>query len=124
MQPDASDKRPWGSFTVIWESRGSKVKILDVLPLKRLSLQRHKHRSEHWFVVRGSGSAIVESEEGVLVEIAIVPGSSVDVPCGKKHRLIAGSDGMEIVEVQTGSSFEESDIERFEDDFNRTANKG
>ncbi len=57
------DQRPWGSFTVLDETTSCKVKRLEVLPGKRLSYQKHKYRSEHWFVVEGEALVTLDGEE-------------------------------------------------------------
>ena len=91
------------------------IKKLVVHPGKRLSLQSHKFRSEHWFVISGSGNAEIE-----LQTTNLIAGSSVDIKVGEKHRLSASSiEELIIIEVQTGTNFDENDIERYEDDFGR-----
>ncbi len=109
------DHRPWGFYRVLADETDHKVKRIVVLPGKRLSLQRHKHRREHWFVV--SGQALV-SRDGQ--EIPLFEGQAVDIPQGAFHRIEnAGTDPLVFIEVQTGTYFGEDDIERFEDDFGR-----
>ena len=116
---DASrfDRRPWGSYTVLDESEEFKVKRIEVLPGKRLSYQRHKHRSEHWFVVRGTAKVTLNGTE-ILVE----SGSAVDIPAGTAHRVENPHDRADLVfiETQTGTYFGEDDIERLDDDFGRS----
>jgi mannose-6-phosphate isomerase-like protein (cupin superfamily) len=81
----------------------------------RLSLQSHKYRAEHWFIVSGSGLVQLENEV-----ISVQQGNSVDIPIGAKHRITCTSDDpLVFVEVQTGISFDENDITRYEDDFGR-----
>ena len=110
-----TEHRPWGSFTVLQKSFGFKIKLIEILPGKRLSLQRHKKRSEHWVVVSGKARVTVE-KRSFMANI----NRSIYVPMGKKHRLENPTDKpVRIVEVQTGSYLEEDDIERFEDDFRR-----
>ena len=107
--------RPWGSFIVLFSDQNCQVKKLDVSPGQRLSLQSHKLRHEHWFVVKGAGKAQVDD-----AEIILHPGDSVDIPVGTKHRISNDSDDLLVfIEVQTGVSFDEEDIQRFEDDFGR-----
>jgi len=109
------DRRPWGYFEVLSERGGHKVKRMVVYPGKRLSLQRHRRRTEHWVVV--SGFALVTLEDR---EIALGPGQSIDVPLGAKHRIAnVGVEHVVFIEVQMGDYFGEDDIERFEDDFGR-----
>jgi mannose-6-phosphate isomerase-like protein (cupin superfamily) len=107
--------RPWGYYEVLQTSPIFQIKKLVVHPGKRLSLQCHKFRSEHWFVISGSGNAEIESQTTYLT-----PGTSVDIKVGEKHRLSGGvNEELTIIEIQTGTNFDENDIERFEDDFGR-----
>jgi mannose-6-phosphate isomerase len=109
------DDRPWGSYTVLEDSPGHKVKRIDVHAGKRLSYQRHQHRAEHWFVVAGTAQVTLE---GTVIELPA--GASIDIPRGAAHRIAnAGEHPLVFVEVQHGDSFGEDDIERLEDDFGR-----
>ena len=109
------EERPWGNYTVLYTDENCQVKKLVVNPGKRISLQSHNFRAEHWFVVSGRGIAELDGKE-----IDVVPGDSIDVPIGARHRISCGeSIPLIFVEVQTGSSFAENDIVRFEDDFGR-----
>jgi mannose-6-phosphate isomerase len=109
------DERPWGSYTVLDEGDGYKVKRIVVNPGQRLSLQRHARRAEHWVPVSGAGLAVIDG-----VEIALVVGDAVDVPTGATHRAIAGPDApLVFVEVQRGGYLGEDDIERLDDDYGR-----
>jgi mannose-1-phosphate guanylyltransferase/mannose-6-phosphate isomerase len=108
--------RPWGSYTVLEEHPGYKVKRLTVLPGARLSEQMHHHRSEHWVVIRGTAKAEVDGVEHLLVE-----NQSIDIPKGGRHRLSnPGKMEVEIIEVQSGPYLEEDDIVRFDDIYGRT----
>ncbi len=107
--------RPWGSYTVLKESEGYKVKKVVVKPGETLSLQRHRHRSEHWVVVKGEALVTVGEDEMVLR-----PNQSAYVPKGVIHRLANTTDEpLEIIEVQVGDYVGEDDIERFEDRYGR-----
>jgi len=109
--------RPWGSYEVLSDGAGFKTKIITVRPQQRLSYQRHTRRSEHWFVVRGSGTVTLD---GVDVDVTI--GSSVDVPVGTPHRIKNdGHEDLVFVEVQHGEYFGEDDILRLEDDYGRSS---
>ena len=109
------DVRPWGSFTVLEDAPGHKVKRMDVLPDRRLSYQRHAHRSEHWFIVAGVAEVTVD---GLSERVAA--GQAVDVPVGSAHRIANPGPGtLVLIEVQHGDYFGEDDIERLEDDFGR-----
>ena len=113
------EERPWGNFTVLYTDETCQVKKLVANPGKRISLQSHKFRAEHWFIVSGHGSAELD---GNLSEVG--PGDSIDVPIGSKHRITCGiSEPLVFIEVQTGSSFAEDDIVRYEDDFGRVQSK-
>ena len=117
VQGVESETRPWGSWHVLDEGDGYKVKRIHVTPGHRLSYQRHEHRSEHWVVLRGIARCTVDGD--VTVAEA---GRSIDVPRGSKHRLAnEGRDELVIIEVQRGSYTGEDDIERFEDDFGRSS---
>jgi len=107
--------RPWGSYTVLEEGNGWKVKRLTVLPKKRLSLQMHYHRCEFWVVVRGTAKVTIGDREFLLKK-----GESTFIPVGEKHRLEnPGNITLEIIEVQIGDYLGEDDIVRFADDFGR-----
>jgi mannose-6-phosphate isomerase len=112
----AFDQRPWGSFTVLDEGDGYKVKRIEVYPGKRLSYQRHARRAEHWYVVRGTAKVTLNG-----VEILVKSGETVDIAVRDAHRVENPSDSEQLVfvEVQTGDYFGEDDIERLEDDFGR-----
>ncbi|RLI89851.1 MAG: mannose-1-phosphate guanylyltransferase/mannose-6-phosphate isomerase [Archaeoglobales archaeon] len=107
--------RPWGSFTVLEEGEFYKIKKITVLPKRRLSLQRHYHRSEHWVVVKGTARVTVGDREFLLRK-----GESTFIPTGEIHRLEnPGLITLELIEVQIGEYLGEDDIERFQDDFGR-----
>jgi len=107
--------RPWGSFDALEQGEGFQVKRITVDPGKKLSLQRHQHRAEHWIVVRGRAEVTVASDVFVLEE-----NQSTYIPPGTVHRLANVHDEpLEIIEVQTGTYLGEDDIERLEDDFHR-----
>lgn len=107
--------RPWGSFTVLADEPDHKVKRLVVSAGCRMSLQRHRFRSEHWLVVAGTG-LVTRGKKQVQAE----EGASVDIPAGMLHRVQnVGRKPLVIIEVQRGEYFGEDDIERIEDDFGR-----
>ena len=84
-------------------------------PGKRLSLQRHRRRSEHWHLIRGEGLVTINGRE-----IMLKPGDSIDIPRGAAHRIQnPGNEIMAFIEVQQGDYFGEDDIERLEDDYGR-----
>jgi mannose-6-phosphate isomerase len=105
-----TDHRPWGYYTVLADEPDHKVKRICVLPGKRLSLQRHRRRAEHWYLV-----ITIDDRE-----LGLRPGEAVDIPCGAAHRLRnAGQEEAVFIEVQTGEYFGEDDIERLSDDYGR-----
>ncbi len=107
--------RPWGSYTVLEEGAGFKIKRIEVKPGAALSLQRHKHRSEHWVVVSGEAMVVNGTQE-----LLIKTNESTFIPAGCIHRLSNASDQeLIIIEVQSGSYLGEDDIERLEDAYNR-----
>jgi mannose-6-phosphate isomerase len=117
-RPDTADNhRPWGYFIVLADKPDHKVKRIVVHPGKRLSLQSHNHRSEHWHVISGTAVATVDDHR-----ISLTAGESADIPCGAKHRVEnpGKNDDLVFIEVQRGDYFGEDDIVRFEDDFGRT----
>ena len=110
-----TEKRPWGLFTVLQDAPGFKIKLIEIAAHKRLSLQRHKKRAEHWVVVSGR-ARVLSANKTRLVRA----NESIYIPKGIKHRLENILDlPLKIVEVQTGSFLSEDDIERFADDFKR-----
>ena len=112
------DRRPWGNYTILDEAGDFKVKRIEVLPNKRLSYQKHAHRSEHWFVVRGIAKVTLNDRE-----ILVKTGEAIDIQLGDKHR-VENPDSKELlifIETQTGDYFGEDDIVRFEDDFGRNS---
>lgn len=107
--------RPWGSFLVLAEGPGFKVKRIEVKVGGALSLQRHQHRSEHWVVVRGTAQ-ITRGDE----HLTLGAHASTFIPKGCVHRLEnGGEDPLEIIEIQTGERVDEHDIERFDDRYGR-----
>jgi cytidyltransferase-like protein len=98
----------WGHYRVLHEAPGVKVKELVVEPKMSLSLQRHKHRSEHWHVAEGTALARVGANTHLLGQHA-----TVDIPCGQWHQLVNPADTvLRIIEVQYGETCDEQDIER------------
>ena len=107
--------RPWGWYETIESAPGYLVKRITVEPGARLSMQMHRHRSEHWVVVRGTAHAVCDGAERVLRE-----NESTYIASGCKHRLYNPGPGLlELVEVQVGAYIGEDDIIRFDDDFGR-----
>ncbi|TGC08032.1 mannose-1-phosphate guanylyltransferase/mannose-6-phosphate isomerase [Methanolobus halotolerans] len=108
--------RPWGSYTLLENSAGHKIKNISVLPKKKLSLQLHHHRSEHWVVVKGMACV-----ENGCQQFFLRQGESTFIRAGVKHRLSnPGKFPLEIIEVQLGEYVEEDDIVRFDDEYGRS----
>ncbi len=108
--------RPWGSYTVLEDSDGYKIKRIEVKPGGRLSLQRHKHRNEHWVVV--SGTATVTKNDEVFT---LNQNESTYIKAGDTHRLENDTnEPLLIIEAQVGSYTGEDDIERLSDDYQRS----
>lgn len=110
-----SDERPWGRWEVLDVGEGFAVKRISVKPGAILSLQRHRHREEHWVVARGR--ARVTRGEEVL---DLGRSQAVHLPLGILHRVEnPGEEVLELVEVQVGDRLDESDIIRVEDRYGR-----
>ena len=112
----AEEQRPWGSFRVLHEGPGFKVKEIVVAPGGRLSLQSHEHRAEHWVVVAGIAQVTVDDDV-----VTLEPNQSVHVPLGARHRMEnPGEVPMRLIEVQCGDYLGEDDITRYEDIYGRS----
>jgi mannose-6-phosphate isomerase len=113
------DRRPWGTFTVLDQGDGFKVKRIEVLPGKRLSYQKHAQRAEHWVVVNGTAKVTLDDRE-IIVET----GQAVDIAIGSAHRVEnPGRELLVFIEVQRGKYLGEDDIVRLQDDFGRVSDK-
>ena len=111
--------RPWGSYTVLEEGRGFKIKRIEVRPGAALSLQLHHRRSEHWVVVQGI--ACVTRGDDVF-DIGV--NESTFIPVETRHRLEnRGENVLAIIEVQCGDYLGEDDIVRFDDQYGRDTTK-
>lgn len=107
--------RPWGTYTVLEEAPGFKIKRIEVKPGASLSLQMHHHRSEHWVVVNGTAK-ITNGDNEILIKA----NESTYIPAGQKHRLEnPGVIPCVMIEVQCGSYLGEDDIVRFDDKYGR-----
>jgi mannose-6-phosphate isomerase len=113
------DRRPWGTFTVLDEADGFKVKRIEVLPGKRLSYQKHARRAEHWVVVAGTAKVTLDDRD-----ITVAAGEAVDIAVGAAHRVEnPGTETLVFIEVQRGDYLGEDDIVRLQDDFGRAPEK-
>jgi mannose-1-phosphate guanylyltransferase/mannose-6-phosphate isomerase len=107
--------RPWGSYDSVDAGANFQVKRISVNPGARLSLQRHKHRAEHWVVVEGTAKVHVDGSDHLLHA-----NDSIYIPLGAVHCLANETDApLHLVEVQSGSYLGEDDIERLEDLYGR-----
>lgn len=107
--------RPWGSWTVLAEGPGFKVKQVKVLPGHRLSLQYHYARSEHWVVVAGKARVVIGQQryDMHLMQSVLIPARTI-------HRIENPyEDTLQIIEVQRGDRLDEDDVVRLEDDYQR-----
>ena len=111
--------RPWGSYTVLEERENFKIKRIVVNPGAKLSMQMHKHRSEHWVVV--SGVATISNNE---IEYSLQENQSTYIPQTHRHRLANNTIlPLSIIEVQCGEYVGEDDIVRFDDNYGRLTNQ-
>ena len=117
---DENSQRPWGKYHKFHQEPGVWVKRVEVNPKARLSLQKHQHRSEKWIVVAGEGMVVIDGKE-----IAVGPGSVVDVPLGALHRIGNTHDKLLVfIEIACGDYLGEDDIIRLQDDYNRKGQNG
>lgn len=107
--------RPWGSYMTLDRAERFQVKRLFVKPGEKLSFQMHYHRAEHWIIVQGTASVVLDEETYVLSE-----NQSIHIPLGVKHSLLnPGKIPLEVIEVQSGTYLGEDDIIRFKDQYGR-----
>lgn len=107
--------RPWGTYTILEENTGYKVKQITVRPGAKLSYQYHHHRSEHWIVVRGIASITIDDKT-----FELKANESTYIPKEAKHRLAnLQKDELVIIEAQVGKYLGEDDIVRLQDDYKR-----
>lgn len=112
---DTFCERPWGHYFKFYQEAGVWVKRVEVLPGKRLSLQKHKHRTEKWVIVSGEGLVVINGKE-----IKVSSGDIVDVPEKAVHRIgNTGKKKLIFIEVACGALLSENDIERLQDDYAR-----
>ena len=108
--------RPWGTYSVLEEGAGFKIKRIEVKPGASLSLQMHNHRSEHWVVVAGVAK-VINGKSDIDIQV----NESTFIPAGHQHRLTnPGKDLCVLIEVQTGAYLGEDDIVRLQDNYGRS----
>lgn len=110
-----SEERPWGRFEKFHENKPCTVKLIHINPNSRLSLQYHNKRSEFWKVIKGT--AMVELDDKTII---LTEGETITIPRQSRHRVGALDSGCMILEIAYGK-FDENDIVRLEDDYNRAA---
>ncbi len=114
VQPKVS-LRPWGSWTSLLKGPGFQIKLLEIDPGQKPSLQRHRHRSEHWIVVSGT-ALVTRDDEHIEVHV----NESAFIPIGAVHRIEnCGKVPLKVIEVQVGEYLLDDDIVRIEDDWHR-----
>tara|TARA_B100001989_G_C24215960_1_gene305471 strand:+ start:14 stop:370 length:357 start_codon:yes stop_codon:yes gene_type:complete len=113
----AIEKRPWGTFQVLLDSKNCKVKQITVNPNQRLSYQYHHHREEFWTMVSGTGTVTLEGKD-----ITVNQKEQIHIPLKAKHRISnKTNDPLIFIEIQMGTYFGEDDIIRLDDDYNRSS---
>lgn len=116
----ATTQRPWGTFTILGERDGYKIKHIEVKPGGQLSLQSHAYRHEHWVVIKGAATVVKDHEQKILREK-----ESISIPPGTKHRLSnLSQQPLVMIEVQTGDYIGEDDIVRYDDMYGRLPTPG
>ena len=110
------EKRPWGSFTIVYEDEQTKIKKIKVNENCVLSYQSHENRKEDWIILDGVGFVIINGDRREVKK-----GDHVRIEMGMKHRIGSeeGFGGVSFIEVQTGTYFGEDDIVRYEDIYGR-----
>ncbi len=115
LETHTKEYRPWGWYINIIEGGGFKVKRIGVYPGKRLSLQSHNCRSEHWVLVKGTAKLQVGKDFHTITK-----NQHTYIPVGVLHRIEnIGEEDVEFIETQIGDYLGEDDIVRYEDDFGR-----
>lgn len=115
LKEHSFEERPWGRFEILLNTDNFKSKRMLLHPGKRLSYQRHKHRTENWTITRGEGMVTLND-----VEKLVKAGDHITIEAGTKHRIHNHTaEALEFIEVQTGTYFGEDDIERFADEYGR-----
>ena len=106
--------RPWGRFKRFTHNEQTTVKTIRVDPGHSISLQRHRHRDEYWYVIEGTGIIHIDG-----VDYEASEGSDFFCPRGCVHRVSGGPEGTTFIEIAFGE-FDENDIERLEDLYGRS----
>lgn len=114
-QTQREERKPWGYYRVLADQAGYKAKEIVVMPNKRLSLQRHQQRTEHWYILEGQAEVTLGDKT-----MRLGVGESLDILKKTRHRVAnPGTTELRFIELQRGEYFGEDDIERFDDDYGR-----
>lgn len=108
-----AEDRPWGRFEKFHENKLSTVKLIYITPNHRLSLQYHIHRNEFWRIINGTAEVEVDGKT-----FSVKEGDNISIVSKSRHRIKALASGCTVLEISYGH-FDEDDIVRIEDDFNR-----
>ncbi|HZD35072.1 MAG TPA: phosphomannose isomerase type II C-terminal cupin domain [Nitrososphaeraceae archaeon] len=108
-----SEDRPWGRFEKFHENKISTVKLIYITPNHRLSLQYHAHRNEFWRIISGTAEVEIDGKTFNVRE-----GDNITINSNSRHRIKGLANGCTVLEISYGH-FDEDDIVRIEDDFNR-----
>ena len=109
-------ERPWGTYRTIEQRDNYQLKHIIVYPGKRLSLQYHNHRDEHWTIIKGRATAQLDEN---IHELTV--NDTLFIPKKSRHRITNNTDtNVEFIEIQIGDYLGENDIIRLEDDYGRT----
>ena len=109
------DTRPWGTWEVLAVGDSYIVKRLNIKPKQSVSLQLHHFRNEHWIIVKGTATVTLNDDIQTVLQ-----NESVYIPVETKHRIANDTDeNLVFIEVQTGDTLDENDIERFDDRYGR-----
>ena len=108
-----AEDRPWGRFEKFHENKLSTVKLIYITPNRRLSLQYHIHRNEFWRIINGTAEVEVDGKT-----FSVKEGDNISIGSKSHHRIKALASGCTVLEISYGH-FDEDDIVRIEDDFNR-----
>lgn len=107
--------RPWGNYVVLNKSKNYLVKLLNVNPMQKLSLQKHNFRKEHWVVCNGVATVIKGNKNFTLTK-----GQSIDIDINEIHSLQNHTnEELCVLELQQGEILSEDDIVRIEDIYGR-----
>ena len=107
--------RPWGTYRTIEQEKNYQIKHIVVFPGKRLSYQYHRHRSEHWTIIKGQGLMTLNNND-----YKMKVDDSMYIPIEAKHRMSnISNDDLEFIEIQIGDYLGEDDIVRIIDDYGR-----